>query len=179
MKNIIKFLGIIALVAVFGFGVLGCEPVDDGNNNNNNNNNNEPEQQVILDNFVFDYDSSKNGYIIRGRTSAEGIAHYEIPSEINGLSVFKIDSGIDGVGVFAGGSVTSVKIPLSITEVAPISFIGRSPLTTVIIPFETLAEADDLWGVEWRDEMWSGGSPVNHGIIKNKDGVDITPVFED
>jgi len=40
MKNVFKFLGIIALVAVIGFGVVSCGGGDDDNDNNNNNNNN-------------------------------------------------------------------------------------------------------------------------------------------
>jgi hypothetical protein len=42
MKNVFKVLGIIALVAVIGFGLVSCGGDDDGNNNNNNNNNNNP-----------------------------------------------------------------------------------------------------------------------------------------
>jgi len=39
MKNLFKVLGIIALVALIGFSVVGCGGEDDPNNNNNNNNN--------------------------------------------------------------------------------------------------------------------------------------------
>jgi len=43
MKNIVKLVGIIALVAVIGFGFVSCGDDDDGGgNNNNNNNSNQP-----------------------------------------------------------------------------------------------------------------------------------------
>jgi len=42
MKNVFKVLGVIALVAVIGFGLVSCGGDDDKDNNNNNNNNNIP-----------------------------------------------------------------------------------------------------------------------------------------
>jgi len=86
MKNTLKVLGIIALVAVIGFGLAACnngDDDDDNNNNNNNNNNNSsgggapvavtPPAELV--GSYFDTDTNAAGTDVKGRKfkiTAEG-----------------------------------------------------------------------------------------------------------
>jgi hypothetical protein len=39
MKNFVKWFGIIALVTVIGFSLIGCQPLDEERNDNGDDNN--------------------------------------------------------------------------------------------------------------------------------------------
>ena len=144
MKNLIKLLGIIALVAVIGFSMAAC-PQEAGNNNNNNNNGenggsdgggeNPGGQEPVLGSGTsgdFTYDYGAATVTITGYTGAGGAVN--IPSTIEGKPVVSIGKyAFYDEQTLTGKGLTSVTIPNSVTTIGVGAF-AYNQLTGVTIP---------------------------------------------
>jgi len=70
----------------------------------------------------------------------------------NQLAIVNIPSSVTYIGrwAFARNQLTSIVIPNSVTYIGEGVFLGNSSISSVAIPFTTLAMADQMWGWQWR-----------------------------
>jgi len=143
MKNVLKVLGIIVLVAVIGFSMAACPTPTSGGGNtggttigsgtdggstggdrtgDDGGSGSEP-TPTAPSYFTF---NSATGTIIGYSNS--GPKDVIIPSSINGVAVTTI-----GVDAFAEKQLTSVTIPNSVTAIRDRAFINNNPLISVTI----------------------------------------------
>ena len=104
MKNIIRFLGIIALVAVIGFSIEACSKED-------------PDTD-----FRYEPSDDSQGMVITGYIGNN--VNVVIPAKIQKLPVVK-------VGGFSEKKIISVVIPSSVKEIGSNAFYNCSNLTSV------------------------------------------------
>jgi hypothetical protein len=138
MRNIIKLLGIIALVAVIGLMAACPDAVDENSVGNNNGGKGE---------FTYEIIPGTNNITITGYTGNGG--NVTIPAQIDGKTVTAIGRAFENKGLtsiiipnsvtsigklaFDGNRLTSVTIPGSVTTIGESAFL-RNQLTSVTIP---------------------------------------------
>jgi len=124
MKNLSKFLGIIALTAVIGVSMAGCGGgADDGKPDNSDPGGGTP---------GLAYDLLDNGTAYRVSKGSVTSGDVVIRASYNGKPVTEISAWINAIGgAFAGTSITSVHIPASVTSIAENAFKGCTNLTSV------------------------------------------------
>jgi len=114
MKNIIKLIGFIALVAVIGFTMAGCsDPTDQG--------------------LKYTLSSDGTGYYVSKGTVTSGAV--VIPATYNGKPVKQIGVAYEsGSGAFEGTNITGITIPDSVTYIGTRAFKNCTGITSITIP---------------------------------------------
>jgi len=68
-----------------------------------------------------------------------------------------------GAGAFSNNQLTNVIIPPSVTSIETNAFQNNNPfLTSVTIPFASVADADAAWGTAWRNQMPAAFNNVDY-----------------
>ena len=174
MKNTIKILGVIAVIAVTGFTMTFC-----GGNGESGNG----EKCEFCEENPCICQIEQGGLIFSLLNSPQGTAVYEvsagnnvpavvvIPASVNGMAVEAIlregfaglshITGITipasvhtiGINAFRGcTSITNITIPSSVTNMGTGVFMSWTSVMTqtIDIPFATLEQAENAWGGGWR-----------------------------
>jgi hypothetical protein len=159
MKNTLKLIGIIALVAVMGFSMLACDNSGGGgtsgnNQNNNNNNNNQDEGGTLtLTNFAGDLTEGKYvfGMAFNEDTELElfFVASMDVDAEtITGVSI--TGSSIT-LNVFVGDYDQDKLVPFTGNAVIPAFDLEDEEHGLIIFeldeatnPFDVLVELEEF-----------------------------------
>jgi len=140
MKNFLKVIEIIALVAVAGFSMIACPSnggnTPGGNSNPGGNGGNPGGNGGEVGSSGFAYELIDNGTAYRVRKGTVTGGAVVIPAAYNGLPVTEIGSADDEQTNFAffNSGITGVSIPASITSIGFGAFYFCEGLTSISIP---------------------------------------------
>jgi len=123
MKKTMKLLGIIALVAIIGFGVTGCSKKESGGGSAR------VGKAAPATDFSYELTSDGQGIKIKKYKGNGGIVN--IPEKIEGYPVTVLATTAFTGNAAPGSLITSVIIPASVKKIESFCFQNANNLTSV------------------------------------------------